>query len=150
MRRKILLRAAGVVVLLLIAAQFVQPDLANPRSDPAASFRAVANPSPRVAAIVDRSCRDCHSNQTIWPWYSRVSPVSWMVARDVKEGRAKLNFSQWNIYGTEMAQIRLREACEQVKAGKMPLPYYLPLHPEARLSAEEISVFCAASESATP
>jgi hypothetical protein len=150
MRKKFLLRAVGVVVFLLVAAQFVQPERANPRSDPAASFRAVANPHPGVAAIVERSCRDCHSNQTVWPWYSRVSPVSWMVANDVKEGRTKLNFSQWNIYGTEMSQIRLREACEQVKAGKMPLPHYLPLHPEARLSAEDVRVFCAASEGATP
>ncbi len=145
---KLTVRAAGALLVLFLAAQFVQPERANPRSDPGTSFTVVAKPTAQVAGIVNRSCRDCHSNETVWPWYSHVSPVSWMVARDVKVGRTKLNFSQWNIYGPEMSQIRLREACEMVKAGRMPLPHYLPLHPEAKLSAADVNVFCSASEAA--
>ena len=76
-------------------------------------------------AVIGRACSDCHSNHTVWPWYSRISPVSWLVARDVKEGRAKLNFSQWNIYSPEMTRIKLGEICEEVKKGEMP-PRVLP------------------------
>ena len=146
MSKKLLSRAALALVLLLGAAQFVQPERTNPPVDPSAAFEAVAKPAPQVAAIVNRSCRDCHTDQTVWPWYSRISPVSWMVARDVKEGRIKLNFSRWNIYGSEMSQIRLRAVCEEVKKGDMPLGHYLPLHPEAKLSAQDVRTLCAAAE----
>jgi hypothetical protein len=131
------------LVLVLAAAQLVQPDRTNPPADPAASFAAVAHPPQAAAAVVDRACRDCHSNQTAWPWYSRVSPVSWMVAGDVKEGRARLNFSQWNIYSPEMSKLRLREVCEKARTGDMPPKYYTPMHPQARLTGEDVSALCA-------
>lgn len=142
--KKVLWRAAIVAALALAAAQFYQPSRANPPADPAVSFAAVANPPKEVVAIVDRSCRDCHTHNTVWPWYSTISPVSWLVAGDVEKGRRKLNFSQWNLYGPEMSRIRMTEVCEEVKAGKMPLPYYTPLHPESRLSSRDVESVCAA------
>jgi hypothetical protein len=96
MIKKVLKGGIGVLAGALLIAQFIQPERVNPPADPSASFEAVAAPSRDVAAAIGRSCRDCHSNQTSWPWYSRISPVSWLIADDVKEGRAKLNFSQWN------------------------------------------------------
>jgi hypothetical protein len=144
MKKKLVLCAATLAVGIVVA-QFFQPEISNPPTDPAASFASVAKPPREVVAIVDRSCRDCHTNQTAWPWYSKISPLSWMIARDVKVGRARLNFSQWNIYSPEMSQIRMREACEEVRAGKMPLGLYLPLHPEAKLSAQDAAAFCAAA-----
>jgi hypothetical protein len=90
--------------------------------------------SPRTRELFFRACADCHSNQTKWPWYSRVAPVSWLVIRDVEQGRSHLNVSEWN-----RPQKDAHEAAGEVREGKMPLPIYLPAHPEARLSAAEKS-----------
>ena len=134
----------GFLAAALVIAQFIQPERTNPPADPAASFEAVAKPPHQVADVLGRACADCHSNHTIWPWYSRVSPASWLVASDVKRGRAKLNFSQWNIYGPEMTRIKLGRICEELKKGEMPPMYYVPMHPEAQVTPSEISVVCSA------
>lgn len=73
-----------------------------------------------------------------------VAPASWLVVRDVKEGRAKLNFSQWNIYSPEMTRIKMGEICDEVRKGGMPPRYYVPLHPETKLVPAEVSTICAA------
>jgi len=88
--------------------------------------------SPEVRALAVRACFDCHSNQVKWPWYSHVAPVSWLVQHDVDEGRAVLNFSQWNQPWPEAG-----ESSETVAEGEMPPRPYLLLHPEARLSPTE-------------
>jgi hypothetical protein len=88
--------------------------------------------SGETRALAVRACYDCHSNETAWPWYSNIAPVSWLVQRDVDEGRRRLNFSEW---GTRRE--RADEAAEVVQEGEMPPFYYLPLHPEARLSSQE-------------
>jgi len=85
--------------------------------------------SPATRELAKRACFDCHSNETAWPWYSHVAPVSWLVQRDVDEGRSKLNFSEWN-----RPQDEADEAAEQVREGEMPMWIYLPTHPDARLS----------------
>ncbi len=93
-----------------------------------------------VRAILRRSCYDCHSNETVWPWYSRIAPVSWLLARDVKEGREAMNFSTWNRYDEKERREMLKDSWDTVEDDEMPPPQYLPPHPEARLSAgdEEI------------
>lgn len=93
--------------------------------------------SDAVRAILRRSCYDCHSNETVWPWYSKVAPVSWLVAHDVHDGRKELNFSTWNRYTPEQRQEKLRESWEQVEEGEMPLWFYLPTHREASLSSDD-------------
>ena len=128
--------------LILALAQVFQPQRTNPPSDPAAAFEAIVNPPPRAASVIARSCRDCHTNQTVWPWYSAVAPASWLVARDVREGRAHLNFSQWNIYGPEMSRLRMKAICEEVTEGNMPPKYYTPLHRNARLTADDVGALC--------
>jgi hypothetical protein len=80
----------------------------------------------------------------VWPWYSHISPVSWLLAGDVKEGRAKLNFSQWNIYSPEMTRIKLDKICEEVKKGEMPPWYFIPMHPGTKVTAAEVSAICSA------
>jgi hypothetical protein len=131
--------------LAVVAAgiQFVQPDRANPPSDPAGSFEALVRPSPRAADILRRACQNCHSNQTVWPWYSRVAPMSWLVADDVKDGRAKLNFSEWNRLSPELARRRMGAICKEVSGGDMPLWQYRLLHAESKLTASDISALCA-------
>jgi len=131
------------LVLALGVAQLIQPERTNPPADPQFSFAALVRPPERVTQILGRSCGDCHSSQTVWPWYSKVSPVSWLIAGDVTEGRSKLNFSQWNIYSPEMSRLRIKAVCAQVKSGDMPPWYYKPMHPGASLSAEDVAAICA-------
>jgi hypothetical protein len=90
--------------------------------------------SPEVKALLKRACYDCHSNETVYPWYSRIAPVSWLVARDVAEGREELNFSTWSQYSAKDQGKKLHESWETVAEGEMPPWYYTILHPEARLS----------------
>jgi len=142
MSRRMLTTTALVAFSLLAAIQFFRPERANPPSDPAASFEAIAKPTQEIAATLKRACYDCHSNQTKWPWYSNVAPMSWLVASDVKEGRARLNFSEWARPGVEGELPSLGEVCESVQSGKMPLPSYLLLHPAARLTAQEVAALC--------
>ena len=87
---------------------------------------------PRTRDLAARACFDCHSNETRWPWYSHVAPVSWLVQRDVDQARRELNFSHW-----DRRQKRARKAAEEVEDGEMPLAGYLLGHPEARLSEAE-------------
>lgn len=88
--------------------------------------------APETRALAVRACFDCHSNETVWPWYSYVAPVSWLTQRDVDEGRQKLNFSDIINSGEEG-----REAGETVLKGEMPPFQYFPTHPEARLTNAE-------------
>lgn len=91
--------------------------------------------SDRTKALAVRACYDCHSNQTIWPWYSYVAPMSWLILQDVHEGRQVLNFSEWT--AEQIERVEPEEAVELVSKGLMPLPYYEILHPEADLSSIE-------------
>jgi hypothetical protein len=91
----------------------------------------------QVADILDRACNDCHSYETVWPWYASVAPASWLCVKDVNEGRRHLNFSEWGQYSPKIAAHKLDELIEHVEEGEMPLPVYLPLHPEARLDESE-------------
>ena len=90
--------------------------------------------STELAAVLRRSCYDCHSNETVWPWYSRVAPVSWLLAHDVREGREYVNYSTWNRLSKAQQAEAIHESWEHVEEGDMPPWYYLPIHPEARLS----------------
>jgi Haem-binding domain len=119
------------LVLLVVALQFVPTTRTNPpEREPSAA-------PPAVHAILVRSCYDCHSNETRWPWYSRLAPASFLIAHDVVEGRRQLNLSTWNQYDARRKRRKLREISEQVQQGKMPQWYYLLLHPDARLSVED-------------
>jgi hypothetical protein len=88
--------------------------------------------SPRTRDLAKRACFNCHSNETAWPWYSSIAPISWLTQRDVNQGRAHLNFSEWN---DPMNQAD--DVAAEVQAGNMPPWFYLPMHPEARLTQEE-------------
>lgn len=145
MSRKTLKYVLLLAPLLLGAAQFIQAERTNPPTDSVFAFEAVAKPDPDLVTIVQRACYDCHSHKTVWPWYSRIAPVSWLVADDVKDGRKHMNFSQWNLYGPEMARKRLKEACQEVRKGEMPLWNYRLMHPEALLSDEDVNTICDAA-----
>lgn len=91
-----------------------------------------------VKQILMRSCYDCHSNETQWPWYSYVAPVSWLVSHDVVEGREYLNFSNWERHANNSHM--KEEIIEEMQEGEMPLGIYLLTHPKAAVSEDEISL----------
>jgi mono/diheme cytochrome c family protein len=125
-KRTILSVILGVVVAVAVGAQLM-PYGRNHTNPPV-----VTEPqwdSPRTRELFTRACADCHSNETVWPWYSNLAPVSWLVQRDVDEGREKFNIST----GRGEAD----EAAEKVSGGEMPLRPYMLLHPEANLTASE-------------
>ncbi len=93
--------------------------------------------TPAARSVLRRACYDCHSNETRWPWYSRVAPVSWLVAHDVRAGREELNFSTWNRYDTKHRIELLAESWEEIVEGEMPPWFYLPAHRDAELSASD-------------
>jgi len=129
MVKKILVGIVAVIVVFVIALQIVPygrahtnpPVQAEPKWD-----------SPQTRELAKRACFDCHSNETVWPWYSNVAPMSWLIQHDVDEGRSRLNLSAWNL-----RQREARNAARQVQRGEMPPASYLMLHPPARLSSEE-------------
>ncbi|RMH70096.1 MAG: heme-binding protein [Gemmatimonadetes bacterium] len=126
---KALLRIMVVLLGLgFIGIQFVPVERTNP------VVRADLEAPPGVKSIFKTSCYDCHSHETVWPWYSKIAPVSWLVARDVNHGREYLNFSEWGLMDAEEQIDLAEEIWEEVAEGKMPLAIYLPLHPDAKLN----------------
>jgi hypothetical protein len=95
---------------------------------------------PEVHAILKRACYDCHSNETRWPWYSHVAPVSWLLARDVSTGRRHMNFSAWGSYTPDKQDSKIQEIWEQVSQDQMPLWFYRPMHPDAKLTDADRAV----------
>jgi hypothetical protein len=138
------IRIAGMCgITVLVVIQFFRPPRTNPPSDPASSFEAVLSPHPDVSAAVRGACMDCHSNETSWPWYSNISPVSWLISHDVVDGRAHLNLSEWSFYSPERSRSRIAEMCTEVRDGKMPMWQYTTVHPKARMSEQTIARLCA-------
>ena len=141
-------RVVLLAVALLAVAQFIPVTRTNPPVDAAQTLSATLPIPPNVASILDRSCQDCHSNQTVWPWYSQVAPVSWFLANHVNEGRGEMNLSEWGRYAVRRKDRKLKEICEQVTSGKMPIRTYTFLHPEAKLSGPDKKILCDWTETA--
>ena len=131
---RIFLRIVVIVLAILVLIQFVPVTRSNPPVE-----TEIAAPE-NVQAILCRSCYDCHSNKTVWPWYSYVAPVSWLVASDVSGGRQKMNFTTWNRYTPDEQVKKVRAIWNQVDRGNMPPWYYLIEHNNARLSADDKAI----------
>ena len=128
-------RWTAVVLLALFGvAQLVPVERTNPTVDGEITAPA------EVHSILQRACYDCHSNETVWPWYSRIAPPSWLIAQDVREGRAALNFSSWNRLSAKEQSEAALATYEEVVEGEMPPSLYLSPHPEARLSQEDRAI----------
>ncbi|MBI3929190.1 MAG: heme-binding domain-containing protein [Armatimonadetes bacterium] len=126
-----LVRFGKAFLLLLLALQLIPLDRSNP---PVESELSAPEP---IAATLKRSCYDCHSNRTRWPWYSYVAPVSFLVVRDVHEAREEMNLTTWNRYNAKKQEKLLEEMAELVEEEEMPLPIYRIAHPDARLSEND-------------
>ena len=134
--------AAIVLAVVFAAIQFIRPARTNPPIDESRTVEARTRITPEVAGILDRSCNDCHSSRTRWPWYTNVAPVSWYVVDHINAGRRDLNFSDWAQYSADDQQGFLKKMCREVKSGQMPLSSYLRLHSEAKLSDEDVRTLC--------
>jgi len=134
-------------VLIILAAafitiQFYRPDRTAPPIVQAETLEASVQVPGDISLIMERSCNDCHTNQTHYPWYSNVSPFSWFLANHIKDGRRHLNFSVWNTYSDKKKSQKLEEICEQLESEEMPLPSYLWIHRDAVLSDADSKALC--------
>lgn len=141
---KRLKQAALVFVVVLVGAQFIRPDRTNPPTEASRSIEAHVGTGSELPAVLNRACSDCHSNATVWPWYAKVAPVSWLMAYGVSKGRQAVNFSEWAAYSPEKQRALLAMSCEDASHGKMPGPYTL-LHPEMELSSRDVETICLAA-----
>ena len=135
-------RIGLATVFLLLATQFIPLNRSNPSVDPSQTIYATLPVPAKVKAVFERSCKNCHSDETAWPWYSYVAPVSWVLAHDVHQARKMMNLSEWGSYSAKRKEDRLEEICEQVTNGDMPDRKYAIFHRSARLTPEEREAVC--------
>ncbi len=141
--KKILKIVLIILVVGLVAIQFFnRPDMSTTAEITPGHITKVMTVPANVESILKRSCYDCHSDHTVWPWYSSIAPASWLVGDDVVTGRKKMNFSQWGKMPTAKQEARLNEICEEIKSDEMPLPPYLILHGDAKLSQADKDILC--------
>lgn len=140
---RLVLTAVGGIALLQVVPLFPRT---NPSAPPSSSLRNQVEVPTEIDHLLRRSCWNCHSNETSWPWYAHVAPIRWLIVRDVEKARRTMNFSSW----TEQAGKKLQQAvgmlaasCSDVTVGRMPKPEYLFLHSEANLSEADKRGFCA-------
>ena len=136
--RKLAKYTSILFVSIFIGIQFVPTPAVSKTSISATHTAEMINP--QVSAILDRSCQDCHSNRTAWPWYSHVAPVSWVISKHVSEGREMLDFSEWVNQPPSVDERML--ICDAVSNGRMPLPGYTVIHRNARLSKQDVELLC--------
>jgi hypothetical protein len=127
-----------IIVAVLLLIQFIRPDK-NLSADETKSMATKYEIPESVNSILQKSCYDCHSNKTAYPWYSEIQPVGWWLSNHVEEGKGELNFSTFTTRPLAVQNHKLEEIVEMVEEGEMPLPSYtwLGLHPEANLTAQE-------------
>lgn len=136
MKKKILSSLLVIVVVI----QFFRIDKNNPEVNKTDDFIEITNPPLEIATILKSTCYDCHSNETKYPWYSNVAPISWWVKDHINEGRDELNFSKWGTFKEKRKDHKLEEAYEMLEEGEMPLNEYTWTHSEANLTVEQTSL----------
>jgi hypothetical protein len=139
-------RALKIIVVVLfvgfVVLQFIRPDMTNPPVVAEQTLEATTQIPENVQKILTRSCADCHTNNTIFPWYSHIQPAAWFQLSHINHAREHLNFSDWAKLEDRRKKRKLEEVCEQVETREMPLPSYLWLHWDANMSDEEIKILC--------
>jgi hypothetical protein len=139
MMRKLAKLTLILFALIFLGIQFV-PNAKTPKPSAPAGAHMAEVINPQVGAILDRSCQDCHSSRTKWPWYSRIAPFSWIVSEHVIEGRELLDFSGWENHPHSADERML--ICDAVTQGRMPLPEYTVIHRNAKLSKKDVELIC--------
>ena len=137
---KILKKIGLILLLALIVIQFVRPTRNESKAVLATDIRQVTSVPPNVQNLLSRSCYDCHSNNTRYPWYMNIQPVAWYLADHVKEGKRELNFSEFGSYTSKKQRHKLEEISKEVQEGEMPLSSYTLIHGDAKLSDAERTI----------
>jgi hypothetical protein len=140
--KKVLKISVIALAAIFIVIQLYRPERFSTYEIAPAHITKQLNVPANVENILKRSCYDCHSNHTTWPWYSNVAPVSWLVIADVTGGRKKMNFSEWGKMSRSKQEIKLDKICDEVSEGEMPLRQYLMIHKEAELTQAEKDILC--------
>ncbi|CAN5636913.1 MAG: heme-binding domain-containing protein [Pyrinomonadaceae bacterium] len=131
-----------ITAIVFFVLQFFRPDRTNPQIVEDETIEVATAVPADVQAVLSRSCYDCHSHKTIFPWYSNVSPFSWFLADHIEQGRKEVNFSVWNTYSAEKKIRKFEEICEQVESRAMPLPSYLWIHRNSILDGQKRKLLC--------
>ena len=145
--RRIIKIVIVVLVAAFVIAQFIRPSHVNQTVNQSETLQASTTVPPGVDNVLKRSCGDCHSNETSYPWYSQITPVNWFLNNHIEDGRRELNLSVWNTYPVKKKSRKLDEICDQVEKGEMPLPSYLWIHWDAALKPGEAKILCEWTES---
>ncbi len=136
-KKKVLKKVLLVLLIAFVVMQFIRIDKTNPAVVAENDFITITEPSDEIKTMLHNACYDCHSNETKYPWYSNVAPVSWWLKHHVDEGREHLNFSEWGTYSLKRQNHKLHECAEEVEEGEMPMSSYTIAHGEASLSADQ-------------
>jgi len=135
-------KVAMAAAAMFLGLQAIPVDRSNPPVNSSRTIFASEALPAKVEMVLRRSCQDCHSNQTRWPWYSYVAPMSWIVAHDVHAARRQMNFSEWAGYSDKKLEERLDGICEQVVNGDMPEGKYALVRRRARVTEDERAAIC--------
>jgi hypothetical protein len=131
-----------LLFLVFLGIQFIRPNRINPSINKNETLENVVSVPADVQKIFNRSCNDCHSNNTNYPWYSNIAPISWSVVDHIKDGREELNFSKWGTYSDQRKERKLEEICEEIRERHMPHNQYLWIHWDAQLTDSDIKIIC--------
>ena len=134
---KIFLNIIYWTLIVIALIQFIPVDRSNKPVKQEENFVKLMNTPPAVRQILKKACYDCHSNETVYPDYAFVAPISWSVKNHVNEGREHLNLSVWGRYNPDLKKSMLENSVHSVKKYAMPLPAYITRHPEANLTKAE-------------
>ena len=133
MRRRILL----IIIIILIAIQFIRPAKNQSNDVLTSDISHVYTVPQNVSVILKKACNDCHTNNTLYPWYAHIQPVGWWLNHHIEEGKDELNFNEFGAYAVPRQYHKLEEVVEQVKEGEMPIWSYTLIHTNAKLTDEE-------------
>ena len=142
MVKNILKAVVILIVLAVLVLQFFRIDKTNLPVAQAETLEATTVVPPDISLIIGRSCNDCHSNLTRYPWYSNIQPMAWMLKNHIDDGRRNLNFSVWSTYSPQRQSKKFEQICDEVTSKDMPLPSYLWIHRDAVMSDGESKALC--------
>lgn len=129
-------KALTIIVVLFLILQFFRIEKTNPAENQGMDFLTIKNTPQNISKQIKASCYDCHSNETVYPWYSNIQPVAWFLKSHIDEGRNKLNFSTFSTYEPQKQAHKLEECIEMIEKNEMPLESYTLMHPNAKLTPE--------------
>lgn len=125
------------LAFILLGMQAFRIDTSNPTTAPEKDFLVATNTPTELATVIRTACYDCHSNETTYPWYTKVAPVSWWIKHHINDGKDELNFSEWADFSARRADHKLKECIEMVEEGEMPMDSYTIIHGDAKLSESQ-------------